>query len=415
MNARQARIVWGKEVRELMRDRRTLISTLVLPVLLIPLLAVGFGFLTARQTSKVRQEAQQTGLKVMVLGAERAPGLVAFLAQSPVLRLAPATPDYAARIASKEVRAAIDIPAGLEAGDAGGGLALPPEAAGLPVVRILHYMGEYRSQMAVRELQRLLREYRDRVVTARLAGMGLTSRDLLAPFAVAEENVAASRKVSGNLLGGIIPYMIVILCFVGAMNPAMDLTAGEKERGTLETLLTSPVDRSSLVVGKFLATLAAALASATLSLASFGATFSILPLALSASGPDARASLLFSISPGGLLAVLAMMGPLAVMFSAVLLAVSLLARSYKEAQSYGGPMMFLVIGLALVGMLPGMELTWRYVFVPVTNVSLISKEILTGRFPWGAIAVVFGTSCLYAGAALAAAAAAFRRESVLFR
>ena len=92
----------------------------------------------------------------------------------------------------------------------------------------------------------LLREYSDKVVGTRLEAKGL-SHDTLKPFKTDVENVAPPEKVTGSVLGGLIPYMIIFLCFVGAVTPAIDLTAGEKERGTMETILVTPISRSDLV------------------------------------------------------------------------------------------------------------------------------------------------------------------------
>ena len=103
------------------------------------------------------------------------------------------------------------------------------------------------------------------------------------------ENVAPPEKVGGNIVGGMIPYIFILLCFTGAMYPAMDLTAGEKERGTLETILCSPVARTDLVLGKFLVVLAASLGTVVISLLSMGATFLIGGMLLAKSDVGAAA------------------------------------------------------------------------------------------------------------------------------
>ena len=123
----------------------------------------------------------------------------------------------------------------------------------------------------------------------------------------------------------------------------------------------------------------------------------------------------FVISGKAIAAVFFMVLPLAVLFSGALLAISLLAKSYKEAQSYVQPLIIVVILPAIVALLPGVELNPKLALVPVLNVSLVSKEILTGNYPWGLIGLIFGSSSLYAAAALFVAVRAFQRESVLFR
>ncbi|MFI5355860.1 MAG: ABC transporter permease, partial [Opitutales bacterium] len=223
------------------------------------------------------------------------------------------------------------------------------------------------------------------------------------------------------LLGGIVPYLIIILCFTGAMYPAMDLTAGEKERGTMETLLCSPVARLDLVLGKFLMVLTGSLSAMLLALTSMGLSAAVGGMlfvggkAAAGSSAAGAGALLPIIDPAGLLGVVAMILPVAVLFSAILFTVALFAKSYKEAQSYIGPMIIVVIMPAIIGMLPGIELNARLALVPILNLSLVCKEMLSGVWHWPYIGLIFGSTCVYAGVALALAVRMFNRESVIFR
>jgi sodium transport system permease protein len=121
------------------------------------------------------------------------------------------------------------------------------------------------------------------------------------------------------------------------------------------------------------------------------------------------------IDPMGLLGVLAMVLPVAVLFSALIFTVALFAKSYKEAQSYVAPMIFLVIMPAVVGMLPGIDLNVRLSLIPILNLSLVCKEMLSGIWHWNYIGLIFGSSCVYAAIALALAVKMFNREDVIFR
>ena len=107
--------------------------------------------------------------------------------------------------------------------------------------------------------------------------------------------------------------------------------------------------------------------------------------------------------------------PLAVLFSAALMTISLFAKSYKEAQSYVTPMMMVVILPAVAAMLPGVELTSKLALVPILNMSLLCKELVTGTYHWNYIAIIFSSTCVYAAAALFLAVKMFQREDVLFR
>jgi sodium transport system permease protein len=113
--------------------------------------------------------------------------------------------------------------------------------------------------------------------------------------------------------------------------------------------------------------------------------------------------------------VLAMVLPVAVLFCAVLLAVSLFAKSIKEASSYASPMIILIIIPAMMGLLPGVELNARLALVPILNIALVSKELVSGVFHWQYLALIFGSTCVYAAAALAFCVHLFNREEVLFR
>ncbi len=403
MKLAQVGIVYRKELLDQLRDRRTVVSMVVIPIVFFPLMTIGFGALAARMI----QKAQQEGSTVMLLGAEHAPALAAAIGAAEGVQVVPAAQDYVARINDKKLRAAVEFSAEFEQ-------RLLAGAGEAPTVKIYHYAGELRSQFAVRNLQQVVREYRDKMIEQRLLARSL-SRDILEPFKAEEENVASPEKVGGNVLGGFIPYMIIILCLTGAAYPAMDLTAGEKERGTIETILASPVGRTELVLGKFLMVLTASLVTTLLALGSFAATALLAADTFKGLSRPGREPLSFVISGTGMAAVFLMVLPLAVLFSASLLALSLLAKSYKEAQSYVQPLVFVVILPAIAALLPGVELNAKLALVPILNVSLVSKEILTGNYPWGLILLIFGSSCVYAAAALFVAVRAFQRESVLFR
>ena len=243
------------------------------------------------------------------------------------------------------------------------------------------------------------------------------------PFEIRTENVAPPEKVGGNAFGGFIPYLLILLSFTGVIYPAIDLMAGEKERGTLETLLCSPAGRLEIVLGKFLLVLAVSLTTVACSLVSMAVTVLAGGLALIGSAGVVReiaagaagTSSLPLIDPVGLAGVVVMVLPLTVLFAAAALAISLFARTQKEAQTYLAPLVAVVLLPAVAGLLPGVELTAGLALVPVLNVALVCKELVSGEWPWGQLALIFGSTCVYAGAALGACVRMFGREGVLFR
>jgi len=396
-------IVYRKELTEALRDRRTLISTLLVPLLLFPLLSVGFGALAFTLLKKAEEETP----KVMLLGGADSPGVLQALRAGKKIEVVPATPDWKDKIINKEIRAAIAIPDGFETSLA---------QQNPLTVEIYKYEGELKSSISAATVEKNLKDYRDQVVEARLEADHVPS-SVLTPFLIKQDNVAPPEKVGGAAFGGIIGYMVILLCLTGGMYPAMDLTAGEKERGTMETILSSPISRLDLVLGKFFLVLTASLVTAALSVLSMGISFwgvQHLKVIDVARNPDAAAMQL-QVKLPAVLSVFLMALPLAVLFSAGLITISLFAKSYKEAQSYISPLMILVILPAVAAMLPGVELTAKLALIPILNVSLLCKELVTGTYHWNFIALIFLSTCVYAAAALFLAVKMFQREDVLFR
>jgi sodium transport system permease protein len=283
------------------------------------------------------------------------------------------------------------------------------------LLKIYMYEGDLKSGFGADRLQKFFRDLRDRTIRERLESRHIPD-SLIRPLDIKQENVAPPEKVGGAILGGLVPYFVILLCLTGAMYPAMDLTAGEKERGTMETLLCSPVSRTHLVLGKFLMVLTASVATAVLSIGSMAFSFGVgKRLLLGMARGAANGALQITITAKSILLVFVMVLPIAVLFSAALLAIALFAKSFKEAQSYISPLMIIVVLPAVAALLPGVELNAALALVPVLNTSLVSKEIVTGTYHWKYVALIFASSSVYAAAALAIAVKLFQREDVLFR
>ena len=406
MNWHHIVTIYFKELRDSLRDRRTLISMIVIPTLVMPLLIFGVGAIMTKVIKTARDEASP----IVILGGEDSPGVVAALKADKRFRLVAPGGDYKQLVSEKKIRLAVDIPAGFEA----------TLKAGTPqTVTLYHYEGEMKSGIGTSAVERFFRDLREKTVENRLTDRGLPA-DVVKPFEVKRQNVAPPEKVGGNLIGGLFPYIIIILCFTGAMYPAIDLTAGEKERGTMETLLCSPVHRVNIVLGKFLMVMTASIATMCLTLLSTGVSFALggsffTGGAKTVAAGQAAAGMMPSIDPLGIFGVFAMIAPVAMLFAALLLTISLYAKSYKEAQSYVSPLIIVVIMPAMMGMLPGIELTAKTALIPILNLSLVCKEMLSGVWHWHYIALIFGSTCVYAAAALALCVRMFNREDVMFR
>src|ERR1700682_2535314 len=252
-------IVYRKELIDSLRDRRTLFSMIAVPLLLMPVLTIGLLVVLIRQVGQASEEVP----KVMVLGGKDSPKVRAELEKLEGVEIVAHTPECGEEISSKQTRAAVEIPPGFDA----------KLAAGEPMsVKIYMYEGELKSGFGADRLQKFFRDVRDRAIRERLAARQLPE-NLIRPFDIKQQNVAPPEKVGGAILGGLVPYFVILLSLTGAMYPAMDLTAGEKERGTIETILCSPVSRTHLVLGKFLMVLTASIATAVLSIVSMAVSF----------------------------------------------------------------------------------------------------------------------------------------------
>ena len=403
MSLRNVGLVYRKELLESLRDRRTLMSTILIPLLLFPVLAVGIGYMGAELIGQASREPST----IMVLGGADSPEVVQGLGEVKNLRIVPTVPDYVNLISNKKVRAVVDIPPGFQAAIARGERT---------AVKIYIFSGDLKSSFGAARIEKFFSEYRDTTVRRSLTAEKLPE-SLMKPFDIKQENVVSDEKVAAETFGGLIPYLVILMCMTGAMYPAMDLTAGEKERGTMETILSSPISRTHLVLGKFLLVLTASLATAALSVISIGASFWGLQHgpALEAAQSGDSTFVQLHIGLGAVLSVFVMALPVAVLFSAVLMTIALFAKTYKEAQSYLTPMTFVVIIPAVAAMLPGIELTPKLAIIPILNVSLLCKELVAGTYHWTFIVLIFLSTCFYAAAALFIAVKMFQRESVLFR
>ncbi|WP_434418582.1 ABC transporter permease [Nannocystis pusilla] len=391
-------VVFRKELRDTLRDRRTLVAMVVVPLLLFPLLMVGM----AKFSQSRAAEARDKTLAVAVADAEASSGLADFLRQEPGLEISEvqdvtALPE---RVRTEELDAAIVIPAGY------GALLASYYPAPL---QLLHKSSDDFDIPRTR-LEQALGRFEQKLLDERLRSFGVEPR-VLDPIDIQRTDVVSSRELFGKLLGGLLPYMFIIFCFTGGMYPAIDLAAGEKERGTLETLLSSPASRLQIAFGKFAVVTLTGFTSALL------ATVGMYVSVQSVTGIPAPvlAAVQSVLAPSTIALVLALLLPLSVFFAAILLMLSLYARSYKEAMSVISPLMIVVVVPAAIALAPGVRLGLATALVPVLNVSLATREIIAGTADPLHLALVFASLLLLAAGGMAACARWFSREDIVFR
>nr|CAA9236354.1 hypothetical protein AVDCRST_MAG63-1210 [uncultured Armatimonadetes bacterium] len=390
-------VVLRKELLETFRDKRTVFSVIISPLLITPLMLAVVGGVVSRQ---VKQERVET-LPVGMVGAKEAPSVRDALRGAPGMRFEDVTQAEAEeRIRARRLRAAIVLPADSEA--------RMREMREVPV-RILVDAGSDTSQAAARRLRDLFTERGRRVIARRLMDQGLSS-ELASPFAVSEAPLKSGGTGATMMLATFLPYVLVISAIIGGLYAANDLVAGEKERGTLETLLVSRASRRDIVTGKFLAVAAVSLVSSFLSIVGL-----LIPFYLPIPGLDWMAKADLKLSATAIAVMLFVQLPLAVLGAGLLLAISTFSRNQKEAQTYLSPVLIVVTVAAMLSMFLKAESSRLLALVPVLNAAMALKQALTGTVDVAFVAIAFAASIVYAALAIAFATALFQRESVLLK
>jgi sodium transport system permease protein len=309
----------------------------------------------------------------------------------------------------------LDPDSALIAGDIFVYVKIPPGfderiASSIPESLTIKYNGaEERSEMARSRVSGIVSDFERQIVARRVMDAGLDS-SVTNPIITDFSNVATEEKMGGMLFGRILAMILVLMVISGAYYSSIDMVAGEKERGTLETLLVSPVGRMEIVFGKYLTVFVLALVNALMNLASMGLTMSI---GIKAMGNQLGEAMSFSLSPGTLALILIELLPLAALFSAVFLAVSSFAKSYKEAQGYLTPLFIIAELPAMAALLPGFDLTTVTAFIPVLNVALLIKRLMVGSVGFLNFTIVWLSTAVYAAATLRWAASIISNEEVL--
>ena len=285
---------------------------------------------------------------------------------------------------------------------------------GRPLLYVLTRDGDERSRFVDNRLSSILRRWKKHLKDVRLLRQGLPADyDEAIEVRDAARAAPASKRASDELLDMLVrifPFILVMWSLAGALYPAVDLCAGEKERGTMETLLISPASREEIVWGKFLTIWVFSASTALLNLASMGLTTWHFGHLLTANA---------SFRPAALFWAVALLLPLSAFFSAICLAIGAYARSTKEGQYYLMPLFLITMPLIFLTLAPGVELNHFYSMVPVTGVALLLQKLMAVKPPdsdlWGYFALVLAPMVVYSWLALRWAIEQFQREEVLFR
>jgi ABC-2 type transport system permease protein/sodium transport system permease protein len=408
-----------KELSEILRDRRTIVTLVAMPLLLYPLLSVAFlQFAWIGRTSGGEDITYTYGF-----ANQREADLFLLRLRKGEANLdhestGGATPTvnshviatHGERAAAQELEAAlhaglidlvVHIPGVLEADLQHH---LRPQRDWQFNCEMTYVAGSVNGLGALAFAERRLASADAADLAQRLNVPGVRPGSvLLRPTRVA---VKGQEPDSIASLGSLVPLILILMTVTGAVYPAIDLTAGERERGTLEVLIAAPVPRFSLLTAKYLAVVAVAVMTAVVNLVSMTITLQVSGLGKQLFGGG--------LSFVAILELLALLLLFAAFFSAVLLSLTSFARSFKEAQAYLIPLMLGALGPGVLAMMPGLRLRAELAVLPLVNIVLLARDLFNGEADRLLAVVVVATTLLYALAALSLAARVFGAESVLY-
>jgi len=448
MNWSNVRLILAREIRDQLRDRRTMFMIFIVPILTYPFLGmIGLG---------ISQVAQQKPTRILVLGESHLPESPALIEGDRFAARLFRQPSMAKLLelhrGNQDSRSAVDEGSGNKAGPRRGSGAAPSRSAGftetsarsaveagtydaalifppdfgrridacraaaqrrdqppqVPKPKIIYTTAVERSQLACDRLRIVLERWSDEVARSFLAAAGAPEWSMTAVDVEAIDLAGETGYRGAAMWSKILPVLLILWSLVGAFYPAVDLCAGEKERGTLETLLSCPAARSEIVLGKLVTIMLFSSLTAVLNLLSVAATGPMMFSQLPGFGPPP------ALSPLWLgLALL----PASALFSALSLALAAFARSTKEGQYYLMPLMAVTIPLAVLPAAGGLELTLGNSLIPVTGLVLLLRAALEGNY-WQVVQFAVPVLAVTSGACVLAirwAVEQFHSEAVLFR
>lgn len=383
--------IFRKELLDTLRDRRTLMTMLVIPTLIFPIVLNVF----VEISKSFEEDEQQKELKVGVFGTnsqqlkQQLQQLPKSLGKKMVL------------IYSDSLKLDKDV-----------------KAQNIELGLYHHYTTDEKTlvldwQFDATEIGRPERaEAFNAAIEAieqqkRLKALGIQIQEI-EPVKANYNNCASDEKMIGKMAGGFLPYIFIAFGFIGCMYPAIDLFTGEKERGTIETLLTTPVARWKILMGKMLVVVSSGMLAASCSL--IGLFISIEYLDLGAE-KEIMEVIHGMLNLPFILSLLALLFPMVIFFAGVMIPIAIYAKSFKEAQSIITPLNIVMVLPAMIGFFPGIELNLNTAFIPVINVVLATKELIAGTLSFGYFLSVFSVMLLIAGLAVLLSYRQFGKES----
>lgn len=399
MNYKQLKTLYKKEIMDVIRDKKTILTMVVLPVILYPVL-----FLVIMQVMTMINNSQQERTYYIAydqMEEENRKALNDWIAGE----------EDGLSYIIKEVES--DNPKeDLEKENIDA--YITASITDSQVVYEIHYLSAVTNSSTVSDmLEEEIDAYGKKIAEENAAAQGLDVKKVLYPVTSTLADQSSNESSIGSILGSIIPFLLITSILMGAMYPAIDATAGEKERGTLETLLTLPVGNMELIMSKFLSVATIAVVSVFINVLSMGGIAAYLYATINALSEGAGAFSLGSFVPAILISIVCIIA-FALFMSAVVMCICAFAKSFKEANNYVTPLTLVVLLTAYIGFIPNVELSATTAIIPVANICLLMKNLLVFKYDFALILMVLLSNVIYAFVAVWFLGKIYNSESILF-
>jgi len=396
---KNVRLLFSKELTGAIRDRRTLFLTVFFPLIFYPLVLSVLG--QFNEAERVRYETLTPTILVIDRSQDETFG--AELARE-------------ATLAWRDVDSVQDGLTALKADEGHVLMVVDKEAGGEGVglqVTLYYDQSDVYAPIAASQVRGFLEGYLQRVVADKLDGLGYDMEELTPPLSIEARDVATGESLGRMILSRLLPYFMVLAILTGAMGLGAEITAGEKERSTIATLLVSQLSRTEIVLGKFLTVLAVSLTSSILS--AVGLLIGVRFFGGGLTPASVSGEAVFRLDAAALGWMLIVLIPLAVILAALVIIVGTYARSQKEASTYLLPIYMVIVLVGMMSMTGGIRFEGVRYLIPVANALYALQGIIVGE--WASANIVYTLIAnVFCGALLIAAAVRlFKREAVLFR
>lgn len=401
MNKKTVFSLYKKEMMDIFRDKKTMIIMVLVPLFLYPCMMLGMLLIMNNITKESLEKTYQVG----IVESEEAEEIQALLLDDKDEY------EYFFEVSAIEsIEAGVD---GLNDKSLDAYVSTSLTEDGRTEYSVGYFSSSADSVTASGYVEEILRNYRNNLRNALIEEAMGDTEPVLNPIVISQRNIASTEEAAGSLFGYIIPFMLITSILMGAIYPAIDVTAGERERGTLETMMTLPIKSSEMMFSKFMAVSTIAVVSALLNLLSMFLVGIYMYDSMQLASTELANMNLWSFVPSVVGLLICM--PIFSMFaSAVCLCVCIFAKSFKEANNYSTPVLLVFMFASMAGMLPNATLTYKTAMIPIVNVALFIKSIFELQFEWECILLVMVSNIIYSVAAVMLMSKLFSSEDILF-